>query len=318
MVMRVSIIGAGRTRNGIGEYIGKYFHANGAEVTSVLGTTEQTSQGATIALRKYGIVSAPYTNFHRMVERERPEAVVIASPSSTHYVYLVKCIEMGLNIFCEKPFIWQQPAELGTAAQEILQKADEKKVTVAMNSQWPFALDVYEAMCGKIEVKETNRFFMRMSPYSPGREMIPESVPHPLSLLYCSLGEGDIREVGVESPGEREMLLRFQYVSKTGACDVTLTLVSQKEQPRDFRFGFNDKIVRRRIDLKNYDICLHYEGKDIKIVDPLALSVKNFIEAVREKREPLIGSSHILNTINLLKKIDEGYEAGEKKALWKS
>ena len=56
MKMRVSIIGAGRNRNGIGEYIGKYFHAFGAEVTSVLGTTEKTSQEAAVGLRKYGIV----------------------------------------------------------------------------------------------------------------------------------------------------------------------------------------------------------------------------------------------------------------------
>jgi hypothetical protein len=29
--MKVSIIGAGRTRNGIGEYIGKYFHQCGGK-----------------------------------------------------------------------------------------------------------------------------------------------------------------------------------------------------------------------------------------------------------------------------------------------
>ena len=60
MKMRVSIIGAGRNRNGIGEYIGKYFHAFGTEVTSVLGTTEKTSQEATVGLRKYGIIATPY------------------------------------------------------------------------------------------------------------------------------------------------------------------------------------------------------------------------------------------------------------------
>ncbi len=61
--MKVSIIGASRNRSGIGEYIGKYFQKNGARVTSVLGTTEETSQNASSALRKYGIESNPYTDF---------------------------------------------------------------------------------------------------------------------------------------------------------------------------------------------------------------------------------------------------------------
>ena len=39
--MKISIIGAGRNNNGIGEYIAKYFHKNKAIVTSVLGTTKK-------------------------------------------------------------------------------------------------------------------------------------------------------------------------------------------------------------------------------------------------------------------------------------
>ena len=70
--MNVSIIGAGRTRNGIGEYIGKFFHQVGANITSVLGTTEKTSLQASSALRKYGIEAHPYTDFDEMVKSERP------------------------------------------------------------------------------------------------------------------------------------------------------------------------------------------------------------------------------------------------------
>ena len=77
--LNVSIIGAGRTRNGIGEYIGKYFHKHGARVTSVLGTTEKTGLQASSALRKYGIEAHPYTTFDEMVRGEKPDVVVIAT-----------------------------------------------------------------------------------------------------------------------------------------------------------------------------------------------------------------------------------------------
>jgi hypothetical protein len=316
--MRVSIIGAGRNRNGIGEYIGKYFHLNGAEVTSVLGTSEETSRGATTALRKYGIVSAPYTNFYRMAEQEKPDGVVIASPSATHYDYLLKCVDLGVHIFCEKPFVWQPPGDLERSVEDILRKADEKKLTVAMNSQWPFAMASYEALCGPVEVKPVNTFSVLMSPFSPGMQMIPESVPHALSLVYGVFGEGEIHAVECESPGEKEMLITFRYLSKKGACDVAIQLVSQKDQPREFRFGFNDRMVTRSIHLKTYEISFHYGDRQIRIVDPLHLSVKDFIEAVKVRREPLIGPGLILNNTVLVKKIYDGCEGRQKKRVWKS
>jgi hypothetical protein len=53
-------------------------------------------------------------------------------------------------------------------------------------------------------------------------------------------------------------------------------------------------------------------------VDPLELSVKNFMEAVQKKSEPLIGYPHILHNTLLLKEIDDGFGEFEKRSLWKS
>jgi hypothetical protein len=316
--MKVSIIGAGRTRNGIGEYIGKYFHQHGANVISVLGTTEETSLQASSALRKYGIEAQSFTDFDAMVSAERPEIVAIASPSSTHYDYLLKCLERGLHIFCEKPFIWGDTKDIRKGIEDIFKKAREKKLTIAMNSQWPFSFDDYETICGKIRIEKKNNFFVRMSPFSPGRVMIPESVPHPLSLLYCRLGAGKIQKLNFEWDGEGEMNIRFTYLFETRACDVLIKLVHQKTPPRHFSFGFNKKIVARSLDLNHYDIYFNYGNKKLKIVDPLELSVKNFIEAVEKKTEPLIGYHHILHNTSLLKEIDDGFGEFEKRNLWKS
>lgn len=316
--MNVSIIGAGRTRNGIGEYIGKYFHKHGAKVTSVLGTTGKTTLQASLALQKYGIEAHSYTNFDQMVRTEKPDAVVIASPSSTHYEYLLKCLNSGLHIFCEKPFIWDRHMDLRKRAEEIFEKAYEKKITIAMNSQWPFSIDAYEAICGKIMIQKLNTFFIRMSPPFPGREMIPESVPHALSLLYCLLGVGEIEDLSFESDGEKEISIKFVYLFKTQTCDVFIRLAYQKTPPRDFSFGLNDKIVFRSLGLEDYEIYFHHGDKKLRIVDPLELSVKNFMEAFEKKTDPFIGALHILNNLSLLKEIGDGYGEFEKRNLWKS
>jgi hypothetical protein len=305
--MKVSIIGASRIRSGIGEYIGKYFHKNGAKVTSVLGTTEETSRNASSALRKYGIESNPYTDFFKMAEDEKPDAVAIASPSPTHYPYLLKCVELGLNIFCEKPFIQPDADDVRKKVEDIFEKVKEKGVTVAMNSQWPFVLKYYKRICGEVEVKKSNRFFMTMSPFTTGKEMIPEAAPHALSLLYCLLGEGTMSDLIFEPAKKDELLIKFRYHFGARHCEVFLKWVKKEKQPRDFQFGLNDKIVRRSLNLKNYDIYFNYGNKRLKIADPLELSVKNFLAAVEKRVEPLIGYSHIVSNMSLLKMIYDGY-----------
>ncbi len=316
--MKVSIVGAGRTRNGIGEYIGKYFHQQGGEVTSVLGTTEKTSLQASSALRKYGIEARPYADFDDMVKTEKPDTVVIASPSSTHYGYLLKSLDSGLHIFCEKPFVWPEPVDLAQKVEDILEKAREKGLIIAMDSQWPFSIGPYEEICGKLRVKESNTFSIKMSPPFPGREMIPESVPHALSLLHCLLGEGEMENLGFEPRGDRDLIIRFVYRFGKKRCDVTIALAYREANPRDFSFGLNDQVVSRSLDSEEYEIYFTYGDKKLRIADPLKLSVKNFMEAVEKKTEPLIGYRHILHNMSLLKRMDDGFGEFEKRNLWKS
>ena len=316
--LRVSIIGAGRRRNGIGEHIGKYFHQHGATVTSVLGTTETTSLQASSELRKYGIEARPYINFNEMVKGEKPDAVVIASPSSTHYEYLLQCLDSGVHIFCEKPFIWDDQRDLRKRVEDIFEKAREKKLIIAMNSQWPFSIDAYETLCGKAVLQKLNTFFVKMSPPFPGRAMIPESVPHALSLLYCLLGVGEIESLNFDSDGEKEISIKFSYLFETRACDVIIKLISQNLQPRDLSFGLNDKIVSRSLGSEDYEIYFNYGDKRLRIVDPLSRSVQNFLEAVGKQTEPFIGVLHILHTLFLLEEIDDGYVEFEKRKPWKS
>jgi hypothetical protein len=52
-----------------------------------------------------------------MVAKERPAVAVIASPSSTHYEYVLKCVELGVHVFCEKPFVWEDVDDLGRKGQ---------------------------------------------------------------------------------------------------------------------------------------------------------------------------------------------------------
>jgi hypothetical protein len=243
------------------------------------------------------------------MKRERPDAVVIASPALTHYEYLIKCVKEGVHIFCEKPFVWQDKSDIdiNSLLKNIFETAESNNLKIAMNSQCPFSLPYYERLCGPVHSQKVDTFFIRLSPVVSGKQMILESVPHALSILYKVLGDGQIGNLSIQGYKEK-IITQFHYIFTTGYCEVMIELVRTILQPRSFSYGFNGKIIHRVLDLDTYDISFKYTDKILMIKDPLELSVQDFISAVREKREPIIGRAHIMSNMVLLKIIYDGCE----------
>lgn len=54
-------------------------------------------------LKKYTGLEG-YPSIERMLERERPDAAIVATPSRMHYPMVRQLLEAGVSVFCEKPF----------------------------------------------------------------------------------------------------------------------------------------------------------------------------------------------------------------------
>ena len=305
--MKAAIIGAARNISGIGEYIAKYLLAHDVEVSCVLGSTQASSSSAAANLNnKYGMKLKAYTDFSKMMQESPIDCVAIASPSHTHKDYIDKCIGAGVHIFCEKPFISPDMPHQDAWIENAFNRAQEKGIVIAMNSQWPFCLPFYEELCGMTDSERIKEFSIRLSPLSLGREMIPDSVPHALSLLYCAVGSGIMEDLTFDT-GDDTLMIRFNYLAEQTRCAVMIEMVRETEQPRTFSFGFNGCVARRHIDLKKYTLHLTYGDKILKIADPLGLSVRDFVEATRTRREPVIGRRHITHTVSMLQQIYAEY-----------
>jgi hypothetical protein len=304
--MKAAVIGATRNHNGIGEYIAKYLHVNDVEVACVLGSTQISATSAAANLTKHGIKAKAYTSFSKMMRDDRVDCVAIASPSHTHKIYIEKCIEEGVHIFCEKPFISPSMPYQDEWIENAFIQAQEKGIVIAMNSQWPFSLPFYKELCGMTDSEGIREFAIRLSPLSLGREMIPDSVPHALSLLYCAAGLGTMEDL-IFDKGDDALMIRFDYLTGQTRCAVKIEMVREIEQPRTFSFGFNGLIARRHIDLGTYTLHLTYKDKILKIADPLGLSVRDFVCAARTGGEALLGRRHIIHTASMLRQIYAEY-----------
>ena len=299
--MNIAVIGAGRSRNGIGAYIARYAHAAGARVSAVLDRSLSSARQAARGLQEYGISADACDDFDQFIDRCRPDALVIASPPETHAGYLERALEAGVHVLCEKPFIWNGGCDCSRVA-ELLESARARGLTVAMNSQWPFVLPAYEKLCGLPPVEQIRSFHIRLAPLSAGRDMIPDSMPHALSLLYSVLGEGVLENL-VLAPGSDSLAVSFDYLTSAGRCSAEAHLVRATRQPRPFAFGFNGLTAQRVIDMETYRIAFASEGRRMEIDDPLQLSVNDFLNACRSCDHPLIGPGHILATMRMLQQV---------------
>lgn len=61
-----------------------------------------------------------YRDFDEMMSKEKPEAVMIATPSRLHAPMVRQALEAGVHVFCEKPFCldWQDSVALTNLAAE--------------------------------------------------------------------------------------------------------------------------------------------------------------------------------------------------------
>ncbi len=71
--------------------------------------------------------------FDEMLERLRPDAVIVCTPDATHHDYIIRSLQAGCDVICEKPITTDEEK-----ARQILEavKATGRKVDVAFNYRW--------------------------------------------------------------------------------------------------------------------------------------------------------------------------------------
>ena len=72
-----------------------------------------------------------YTDYHEMLERERPELVAIATESGKHAAIALDCIDFGCNLIIEKPIalsLEDADAIIRSAGEKLLLRKVERNV----------------------------------------------------------------------------------------------------------------------------------------------------------------------------------------------
>lgn len=139
--MKVGIVGfgnMGKTHAYCIDNLKYYFRDEGFEPT-VYGICTTSTERTKSLCEKYGFPKA-FSDFDEMVSCPEIDIIDICTPNNVHYEQLLKALEAGKHIYCEKPL-----CTTSEEAMEISSLAKQKGVTCAIVFNTRFHLPVIRA-----------------------------------------------------------------------------------------------------------------------------------------------------------------------------
>jgi len=291
--LKIAILGA----SGIGKFHAHEYKSLDCDIVAILGSTkERAKKTASMLCENFGINAKPYHELEKLLE-EKIDAVSICTPPELHEQQVRKCLERGLNVLCEKPFV--QGENNYQEARELAKLAEEKNKILTINTQWP---SVIPAIGDYADLARVKSFSMSMEPGVKCKEMIIDSLPHMNSMLIALIPNGKPEKISFPKREDEDIEIKFNYVFEKGECEVKYNFRYKTERPRNIGFGINGVSFVREVG-ENYKQKLVCNGKSIEIEDPLKVSVRSFIEAIGGRGKPLISEREILENVYLQERI---------------
>ena len=141
--MKYALIGCGRISP-------NHIAAAGSNEMEYVGLCDIDRDAMRDKAERFALDAVPrYTDYHEMLERERPELVAIATESGKHAAIALDCIDFGCNLIIEKPIALSLED-----ADAIIRSAGEKGVKVCVSHQNRFNKSIRKIR----EALETGRF----------------------------------------------------------------------------------------------------------------------------------------------------------------
>ncbi|WP_280537350.1 Gfo/Idh/MocA family oxidoreductase [Halopenitus sp. POP-27] len=248
------------------------------------------------------------------------DAVSIAVPTEYHYEVARKCIENGVSILVEKPFV--SDVEEG---EELIELAEQHGVQIQVGHIERFnpAVEALEEIVPHLEVTAVDA--RRLGP-DPDRE-IDDSVVSDLMIhdvdIVLSLIDSDIDSIQTAGTAEgRYATSTLTFVDDTIS---SLTASRQTQQKvRELTITADDRYVK--VDYLDQSIEIHRQSAPefitddgsmkyrhesivehpvVENIEPLKNELQSFLEAVAEDNTPPVSGTDGLEAVKIIQEIDE-------------
>jgi 2-hydroxy-4-carboxymuconate semialdehyde hemiacetal dehydrogenase len=314
-MMRICVAGAA------GAFGRKHLDAlariDGVSVTSVVGGGPDDIQAFA---RERGIDHAT-KSLSEALSRHDVDAVILATPTGLHSAQTIACLKAGKHVLCEIPM-----ADSLADAQQVV-KAQQETGLVAMvdhvrrfnpSHQWIHN----RIVAGELNIQQMDvqtYFFRRKNINAKGEprtwtdHLLWHHACHTVDLFQYQTGGTAVEAFGLQGPSHPELGIAMDMsigLKAASGAICTLSLSFNNNGPLGTYFRYicdNGTYVARYDDLfDGYDKPVDLSGVAVSN-DGVELADREFIAAIREKREPNSSVAQCLPAMETLDRIERSF-----------
>ena len=255
------------------------------------------------------------------------EAIAIATPVKTHYEFVKKALEAGKHVWIEKPF-----TATSAEARELIALADSKNLKIFVDHTFIYtgAVRKIKELVDSGELGEIIYFDsvrINLGLFQHDVNVIWDLAPHDLSIMSYVIPDKIVTSVaacGVSNYYDKENLAQLSvnfkddccfahfHVNWTSPVKIRRMIIAGDKKMLVFDDMENSekiKVYDCGIELKTkesiHKMLVQYRTGDMyspKVIqtEALSLGVKEFIEAIKEDREPLTNGRDGLEVVKIL------------------
>lgn len=290
--LAVGIVGAGRTRAGLGPFLARFLERSGCRVTAVAGRDRDRAGVAAAQLAADLGHPVHACGDAAALCRAGVAAVVIAAPVESHLGALRAAVAAGIPALCEKPLVHE--TQLADGAM-VLAEFDRSGLLLQENCQWPWVLPALERLYGPAD-RPARHIALGLGPSQPGRAMVRDSLSHLLSLVQALApvaATTRVLEVSLADPALHapRNLLRLRLGGAGVDLVAELHLELCPAPPRPAWLAVDGRRMDRRVG-SDYAFTFVGNGGEVPVADPMAALVAEFVALVRRPRPESVARCH--------------------------
>ena len=324
--VKLGVIGCGRIAQAHLEAIN--YLKEDAELVAVADIDEEKAKKAKENFK----AKRCYKDYRELLKESEVEAVIITLPHHLHCQATVESAKMRKHILVEKPM-----ALTLEEADKMIEEAEKNKVTLMVGQSRRFSDPVMEAYRRIDEIGELFRIVINFLVYFPepptnwwksskeaGGLIIPLQGSHSIDFVLWFFRKlpatvyatGFSRNPSWEGEDEADIIMNFAE-KKVASIHLSLNIsppvheiivagskgtMRLYEYPTGKPFGFSNR--------------LEINGKKImekeQIPTNYTLQLKEFIDAIREKRAPLASGKEIKNVVKVMDAVNRSVRTGRE------
>jgi predicted dehydrogenase len=241
------------------------------------------------------------------------DAVLIATPTETHYAIAKDCLERGIHVFMEKPITatvreGEELIALARAKNLVLQVGHLERFSPAFTRALHY---IKEPMF--IEAQRISIFTGR----STDIDVIMDLMIHDIDLVLSIAGSkvADVRAQGTSVVTSKIDVANARIEFENG-CVASLTASrASKRKERTFKIFQKDlyldlDLLRGRMVAvaRSKKAGVRVEEYQAEVIDPVKDELREFVHAIQERRKPRVEGEHGLRALVLANLIRESIE----------